>query len=231
MDWLKLGSILGYVTPILIISYKLWFEHHFKKKLLKFNSDIDLAKDKQLKNFSKTITGFNKFIDKKYEVYPMILAELQKTQGEIYSNWENNTFSNLQKVYNTEHFSGLLDSFYFSIPDKNSLIEKHKLGKLTDMDFNELLPTHIRRSIINSNNSYQVHRLFFSVKIDKLVNEILTHFEEARSGYFGVYNKFKKRIDTGDKIKPAYEKSGSMILQLINLMRKELEHNLASKEL
>ena len=198
-----------------------------RNRLSEFESELNKSKEIYLKEYEKNITGFNKFIDKKYEVYPILLAELQKTQEAIYSNWENQIFSNLLKNYTTEHFSGLLDLFFFSIPDKCSLIEKHKLGTIEDIDFYELFPGHIRVCITNANNSYQINRIFLSKNVDKIVNEIILHFNEAWSGYFGFYNKFSKKPEAGEKIKPAYEKSGEKIVQLVKLMREELEHKMA----
>lgn len=194
--------ITGYLKLLfdkLKIKYEINKQIEFKiktesiqKRLAEFENDLNKSKEVYLKEYEKTITGFNKFIDKKYEVYPILLAELQKTQYEIYSNWENQIFMNFKKNYTTEHFIGLLDCFNFSIPDKSSLIEKHRLGTIEDMDFYELLPGHIRVCIINATNSYQINIIFLSNNVDKIVNNIITHFNEAWSGYFGFYNKLKK---------------------------------------
>jgi len=195
-----------------------------KNRLAEFENDLSKSKEIYLKEYEKNITGFNKFIDKKYEVYPILLADLQETQAEIYSNWENQTFSNFLKNYTTEHFSGLLDSFFFSIPDKCSLIEKHKNRTIEDKDFYELFPSHIKVCFKNATNSYQINRIFLSEDVDEIVNEIILQFNNAWAGYRGFYNKLFPKPDAGEKIKPAYEKSGEKILQLVNLMREELEH-------
>ncbi len=225
MTWLKLGSILGYLTPILVLTYKLWFEQYFKKKLVKFSTELETEKEKQLANYSKNITGFNKFIEKKYEIYPKLFLELKKTQGEIMNWWPTqfiNDFSKLTK----EEMQGYLDSFNFSVPDKRFLIEKRENNNLKQVDFLRLLPNHIHLSIQLSNNYFQYNRLFISKDVESLINEIILHFNNAWSGYFKVFSSFATNSDNGDIIEKSYEESGKKIIILLNLMRSELEHDI-----
>ena len=229
MNWLKLGSILGYITPILVITYKLWFEQYFKKNLVKFKTEIETEKEKQLTNYSKNIIGFNKFIEKKYEVYPLLYSEIQKTQGDISTWWPSqpiNDFSKLTK----EEAQGYLDEFNFSIPDKRLLIEKIENRDFNQIDFLKLLPNHIRISIQQSNNAFQLNRLFLSKNVETLVNEIIIHFNDARSGYYWAFNSNGKHPDKEDKIEQSYKVSGEKILKLTSLMQSELKHETTDKE-
>ena len=228
MIWQTIGSILGYVVTvgvcIVIFVFKNKITHKYNEALAIMQTKLDTDKEMRLSEYRKGITGFNKFFDKKYDVYPLIYAEIQKTQGVITSWWPTqfvNDFSKLTK----EEMQGYLDSFNFSIPDKRLLLEKREKDCLNQVDFLRLLPNHIRLSIQQSNNCFQFNRLFLSKNVETLVNEIILHFNDAWSGYFGVFSSIKNDSDKGDKIKQSYEASGKKIISLKNQMHSELEHN------
>ncbi len=92
MDFLNiLSGIFNIIIIILLATYKAWspklFKYVYDKKIIKYRTDLETEKEKQLAQYSKSITGFNKFFNKKYEIYPMLYSKVIKLHGEL-SNWD-----------------------------------------------------------------------------------------------------------------------------------------------
>ncbi len=229
MNFQTIGIILSYVITFAILSVKWWFpklfQHSLDKKLVKYKTELETEKEKQLSEYSKSITGFNKFFDKKYEVYPLLYSKLNKAQGEISSWWPSQPVNDISKLTMHE-LKGYLDTFNFSIPDKRLLIEKYEKQDLTQLDFLKLIPNHLRVLIQQANNYFQFNRLFLSKNVETLVNEIIISFNDAWSGYHGVFSYIENNPDDKEKIKQSYNSSSEKILALLIQMRSELEHNL-----
>jgi hypothetical protein len=121
---------------IIIAFWKLWapkvIAYAFDKKLIKYKTDLETEKDKQLAEYGKTITGFNKYFDKKYEVYPALYFSIIKLHGEL-SNWAPMQSYPKFDILTQEEFSDYIDAFGFSKPDKRDLIEKKQQGTVSHL--------------------------------------------------------------------------------------------------
>jgi len=70
---LILAYLLNYGVSVFVIiaslTWKLWspivVDYAFGKKLIKYKTDLETEKEKQLAEYGKSITGFNKFFDGK----------------------------------------------------------------------------------------------------------------------------------------------------------------------
>jgi hypothetical protein len=227
-----ISGIFNIIIIILIVTYKAWtpklFQYIYDKKIIKYKTDLETEKEKQLAEFSKKITGFNKFFNKKYEIYPLLYSKIIKLHGEL-SNWAPSQLHPDFKKLTNEEFIDYLNTFDFSIPDKRELIALRESDKLNDWDFYKLLPGHFRVCIRKTNNFFQENRLFLSNEIESFISEVLDNANKIWSGYFNVFATTEK-IDKWEEIISLNKTNKQIILDLLNKMRSELEHELTNKE-
>jgi hypothetical protein len=227
-----LSGIFNILIIILIATYKAWspklFQYVYDKKIIKYKTDLETEKEKQLAEYSKSITGFNKFFNKKYEIYPELYSKVIKLHGEL-SNWAPSQFHPDFKKLTTEEFNDYLNTFDFSIPDKRELLSLRDTEKFNDWDFFKLLPGHFRVCIRNTNNFFQENRLFLSKEIELLFSKVLDNANKIWSGYHSVFGS-TEHDDKWEEIISLNKKNNEIILELLNQMRSELEHELIYKD-
>ncbi len=227
MDFLIiLSGIFNIIIIILIATYKAWsprlFQYVYDKKIVKYKTDLETEKEKQLAEYRKSITGFNKFFNKKYEIYPMLYSKIIKLHGEL-SNWAPTQFHPDFNKLTKEDFNDYLSTFNFSIPDKRELLSLKESDKFNDCDFFKLLPGHFRVCIRNTNNFFQENRLFLSKEIESLFSKVLDNANKICSGYFNVFATTKK-VDKWEEIISLNKTNNQIILDLLNQMKSELEN-------
>lgn len=232
-----LGSLLDYGPYIIIVSivvtWKLWapklIEYIFEKRTIKYRTELETEKEKQLAEYGKRITGFNKFFDKKYDIYPVMYSKIISLQGEL-SRWAPMQLCPDFEKLTPEEFIEYIDTFGFSKPDRRNLIDKHKLGELSTNDLFTLLPLHFQRCIGETNNYFLVHQLFFSKEIESIVKKFLENTYRILSGYRFVFTSSKQR-DQWNVIESTNEENGRLVEDILSHMRSELEHCISKTEI
>lgn len=226
---LVINAVVFLAVVSLAITWKHWVprmvEYAFDKKLIKYKTDLETEKDKQLADYGKTITGFNKFFDKKYEFYPVLYGSIIKLHGEL-SEWAPmQSFPEFEKL-TTDEFSEYIYRFGFSMPDRRNLIAKKQQGTVGTNDIYILLPQHFRRCIGETNNYFLAQRLFFSKEIESLVELFLKNTVQIQSGYRNVCSA---SVDMAhwDAIESKNEENAKLVEDLLCQMRSELEHSIS----
>ncbi len=234
-------SILSLIIDAVIIlsglvfafSWKHWapkvVAYALDKKLIKYKTDLETEKEKQLAEYGKTITGFNKFLDRKWEVYPVLYRSIIKLHSELSSWAPMQSYPDFDKL-TLEEFSDYLDAFGFSKPDKRDLIEKKQQGTVSTHDIYTLLPQHFRRIIGETNNCFWEQRIFLSKDIESLSQQFRTNAFTILSAYRHVTSTTNVR-DEWDVIETKNEENGKLVEDLLCQMRSELEHCISKTEI
>ena len=222
---IMLGLVIGF-------SWKHWapkvIAYALDKKLIKYKTDLETEKEKQLAEYGKTITGFNKFLDKKWEVYPVLHRSIIKLHSEL-SNWAPmQTYPDFEKL-TLEEFSDYLDMFGFSSPDRRGLIEKKQQGSINTHDIYTLLPQHFRRIIGETDIYFWEQRIFLSKDIESLSQKFRTNAFKILSAYRQV-TSYSNNRDQWAVIESKNEENGKLVEDLLRQMRSELEHSISEQE-
>lgn len=221
-----------FLILIIVATWKLWapkvIAHNFDKELAKYKTDLETEKEKQLAEYGKSITSFNKFFDKKYEVYPIMYSKVIRLHSE-FSRWAPmQTVPDFNELI-MEEFIEYIDTFRFSKPDRRVLINKKESGDICSKDLFDLLPMHFQHCIADPNNYYLENRLFLSVDIDSLVEKFLKNAHEIRSGYGHVFSSRQNR-GQWDMIETTNKENEKVIEDLLRQLKSELEHGVPSNE-
>jgi len=219
--------ILGFA-----LTWKLWtpkvIAYAFEKKIIKYKTDLETEKDKQLAEYGKTITGFNKFLDKKWEVYPALYRSFIKLHSEL-SNWAPmQSYPELEQL-TLDEFSDYIDTFGFSNPVKRILLEKKQQGTVSTQDIYTLLPSHFYRIIGETNNCFWEQRIFLSKDIESLSQQFRTNAFRILSAYRQVTSSSNDR-GQWDVIDSISEENDKLVEDILRQMRSELEHCISSTE-
>mgnify|MGYP000899673361 CR=1 FL=1 len=219
------------IMGIAAITWKHWvpklLDYALDKKIIKYKTDLETEKEKQLAEYGKGITGFNKFFDKKYEIYPQMYAEVMKLQSEL-SEWASmQDLPDLGEMTVPE-FIDFLDSFRFTKPDRRYLIERKESGLVTDKDILDSLPRHFECCMAVANNFYVLNRLFLSEEIIVLVEQFLTKAQTICSYYRGAFGVRATR-EEWDEIEEACKENYQVLRSMFNQMHNELEHSNQNK--
>jgi len=209
----KLSSLLDYALD---------------KKIIKYKTDLETEKEKQLAEYGKSITGFNKFFDKRYEVYPVMYSKVLRLHGEL-SNWAPSQYTPDFPRLTLEEFADYLDAFGFSKPDKRELIAKQETGDFINQDFMRLLPRHFASCLTKTNNHFLENRLFISKEVESLVEKFIKNAASSRSGYYWVFEASTKHHKKWEEIESANKENDQVVLDIFNQMRSELEHGVQDK--
>lgn len=232
----EIGASLGIPFSVLLViilsTVKWWFPkliNFFSEKgLIKFRIKLETEKEKQLAKFGKSITGFNKYFNKKYDIYPKLYLELILIQGEL-KKWEDNPpVPNFEKL-TEDDIHQYLELFKFSILDKRDLVSKWKDKDLNYIDLMKLLHSHLKIMVLDANNYFQENRMFLSSEVESKVISIFVKFQEALVVYYYTYAAHKKKPDIIFELKEILDNSNSLIMQLLKLMKSELEHKESEK--
>jgi hypothetical protein len=219
------------VILVIVATWKLWaprvIAHTFNKDLAKYKTDLETEKEKQLAEYGKRITGFNKFFDKKYEFYPVLYSKVIRLHGEL-SQWAPmQGFPNFDSLTKAE-FSKYVDTFGFSEPDKRELGERKDSGVVCNEDFYRLLPRHFQFCIATTNNYFLEKRLFLSTEIDSLVAKFIGNAHKIRSRYGHVFSS-QQNMDQWGIIEETNKENAQVILDLLHQMKSELEFGVPNK--
>jgi hypothetical protein len=219
------------IILFLIATWKLWapkvIGYAFDKKIIKYKTDLETEKEKQLAEYGKSITGFNKFFDKKYEIYPQMYAEVMKLQSEL-SEWAPMQFFPDLGELTVPEFIDFLDSFRFTKPDRRYLIERKESGLVTDKDILDSLPRHFDCCMAVTNNFYVLNRLFLSEEIIELVEQFLSKAQTICSCYRGVFG-VRATGDKWDEIEEKCKENYQVLKSMFSQMHSELENSNQSK--
>jgi len=230
---LVLNAVIILAGLALRFSWKHWapkvIAYALDKKLIKYKTDLETEKDKQLAEYGKTITGFNKFLDKKWEVYPELFRSIIKLHSEL-SEWAPGQSYPDFDILTLEEFIDYLDTFGFSSPDKRDLIDKKQQGTVSTHDIYILLPQHFRLSIGETNNCFLEHRIFLSNDIDSLFEKFRANAIIIQSAYRHV-TSYPNSRDEWDVIESKNEENGKLVEDLLCQMRSELEHSIYKTEI
>lgn len=220
------------LISIISVTWKLWapivFAHTFNKKLAQYKTDLETEKEKALADYGKGITGFNKFFDKKYEVYPILYGSIIKLHGEL-SDWAPKQYFPDFEILTEDEFNDYIEEFGFSSPDRRKLIDKKQHGAISAHDIYILLPQHIHRCIAETNNYFLEHRLFLSEEIDSLVERFLKKTVQILSGYRNVCTGAAE-TEQWDLIESTNKDNEMLIMDLLHQMKAELEHGTPNQE-
>ncbi len=234
-------TILSLIINVLIIiaglafgfSWKHWaprlLEYAFDKKLIKYKTDLETEKEKQLAEYGKTITGFNKCFDKKYEIYPVLYGSIIKLHGELKNSWDQIPDTHDFQVQTEGEFSDYIDTFIFSSPDRWGLVEKKKNGHIIKQDILRLLPQHFLLSIGETNNYFLEQLIFISRDIESLFEK----FRENAKTIHSAYRQITSYPNIGDQwgvIETTCEENRKLVEDILRQMRSELEHNISSQD-
>ena len=226
------STALTCINTIAILSVGWWlpklYQHSLDKKIVKYKLDLETVKEKQLFEFNKSITGFNKFFDKKYEIYPKLYSELIKVHGEV-SNWAPTQWTPDFNKLTDAVFKDYINTFSFSIPDKRELVTKRKEKTFNISDFFRLLPGHFKMNVTNVRNNFQNNRLFLSEESESLIIQVLDNFYKSQSGYYWIFEASNNNEDKWDEIVQTNNANSLIIKRLLHTMRLELENKIIEK--
>ena len=191
------------IMGIAAITWKHWvpklLDYALDKKIIKYKTDLETEKEKQLAEYGKGITGFNKFFDKKYEIYPSLYSRVIRLHGDL-SYWAgDHKWPDFNSISN-EDFDIFLKDFDLPHPYRIALKKKRETGKVSDCDIDMLIPVHCSKLIKETKNDFLLNRLFVSREVESLVES------------------FFKNIESANK------ENDQVVLDIFNQMRTELEH-------
>lgn len=221
------------IMVIAAFTWKLWvpklIDYALDKKIIKYKTDLETEKEKQLAEYGKSITGFNKLFDKKYEIYPILYSKIIRLHGELSAWSPMQSWADFDRLTSDE-FAEYLDTFGFFKPDKRLLIEKKACGEITYKDLEKLLPDHFRQRLGITNNYLLMNSLFLSREIEGLVKKFISDSHRIGIGYSSVFSSFSER-KLWDEIDTILKSNDQLVVDILCRMRAELEHGISCNNL